>query len=148
MNECQIPKCKRRRLLEPRSSMYFTEMCIEITHILITNLPTSWCWTLLEKPPVVQLLKNFPAFYGTRRFNTVFTRVLHWSLSWARPMQSVPPYPICLRSILILSPHLRLGLPSGLLPSGFLTNILYVFNNVWDKLILSCYKICTSNRWM
>jgi hypothetical protein len=36
---------------------------------------------LLEKLPIVQLLKNFPAFYGTRRFITVFTRALHWSLS-------------------------------------------------------------------
>jgi hypothetical protein len=36
---------------------------------------------LLEKLPTVQLLKNFPAFYGTRRFITVFTRALHWSLS-------------------------------------------------------------------
>jgi hypothetical protein len=27
--------------------------------------------------------KNFPAFYGTRRFITVFTRALHLSLSWA-----------------------------------------------------------------
>jgi hypothetical protein len=34
-----------------------------------------------EKPPIVQLLKNFPAFYGTRRFITMFTRALHWSLS-------------------------------------------------------------------
>jgi hypothetical protein len=32
---------------------------------------------LLEKPPIVQLLKNFPAFYGTRKFITVFTRALH-----------------------------------------------------------------------
>jgi hypothetical protein len=32
------------------------------------------------KPPIVQLLKNFPAFYGNRRFITVFTRALHWSL--------------------------------------------------------------------
>jgi hypothetical protein len=36
---------------------------------------------LLEKPTVMQLLKNFPTFYGTGRFNTVFTRALHWSLS-------------------------------------------------------------------
>jgi hypothetical protein len=36
---------------------------------------------LLEEPPVVQPLKNFPAFYGTRNFNTVFTRDLYWSLS-------------------------------------------------------------------
>jgi hypothetical protein len=26
-------------------------------------------------------LCSFPAFYGTRRFNTVFTRALHWSIS-------------------------------------------------------------------
>jgi hypothetical protein len=68
---------------------------------------------------------QFPAFYGTRRFITVFTRALHWSLSWARSIQSIPSHPISLRSILILSTHLRLGLPSGLLPSGFPVNILY-----------------------
>jgi hypothetical protein len=32
---------------------------------------------LLDKLPNVQLLKNFPEFYGIRRFITVFTRVLH-----------------------------------------------------------------------
>jgi hypothetical protein len=32
---------------------------------------------------------------------------------------------ICTRSILILSIHLRLGLPSGLFPSGFPIDILY-----------------------
>jgi len=32
------------------------------------------------------------------------------------------PHPISLRSILILSYHQRLGLPSGLFPSGVLTN--------------------------
>jgi hypothetical protein len=36
---------------------------------------------LLEEPPIVQPLKNFPTFYGTRRFITVFTRALHCSLS-------------------------------------------------------------------
>jgi hypothetical protein len=40
-----------------------------------------WSRALLEKPPVVQLFKNFPAFYGIGRFITVFTRALHWSLS-------------------------------------------------------------------
>jgi hypothetical protein len=43
----------------------------------------------------------------------MFTRTLHWSLSWGRPIQSIPPYPVSLISILILSTHLRLGLPSG-----------------------------------
>jgi hypothetical protein len=64
-----------------------------------------------------------PAIYGTRRFITVLTRALHWSLSWARPIQSILSHLICLRSILILPSHLRLGFPSGLLLSGFPTNI-------------------------
>jgi hypothetical protein len=38
-----------------------------------------------------------------------------------------PIHPIYLRSILILSTHLRLGLPNGLFRSGFPTNILYAF---------------------
>jgi hypothetical protein len=57
----------------------------------------------------------------------MFTRALHWSLSWARSIQSTPSHPISLRSILILSTHLRLGLPNGLLPYGFPNNILYAF---------------------
>jgi hypothetical protein len=32
----------------------------------------------------------------------VFTRALHWSLSWARSIQSIPSHPISVRSILIL----------------------------------------------
>jgi hypothetical protein len=56
---------------------------------------------LLEKPTIVQLFKNFPAFYWTRRFITVFTTVLHWSLSWATSIQSIQAHPISLRSILI-----------------------------------------------
>jgi hypothetical protein len=54
------------------------------------------------------------SMYGTRRFITAFTRALHWSLSWARSIQSIPSNPISVRSILILSTHLRLGLPNGL----------------------------------
>jgi hypothetical protein len=87
----------------------------------------SWSWALLEKPPIVQLLKNFQEFYGTRRFITVSTKALHWSLSWARSIQSIPSHPLSLRSILILSTHLRLGLPSGLFQFGFPTNIPYAF---------------------
>jgi hypothetical protein len=76
-------------------------------------------WALLEKLPIVPLLKNFPAFYGTRRFK----RALHCSPSWPTSIQYISSHSISLRSILILSAHLRLGLR----PSGLPTNILYAF---------------------
>jgi hypothetical protein len=39
------------------------------------------------------------------------------SLSWASPIQSIPPHPTSWRSILILSSHLHLGLLIGLFTS-------------------------------
>jgi hypothetical protein len=59
-----------------------------------------WSWALLEEPLIVHPLKNFPEFHGTRRLNTVFTRALHWSLSWAISIQSTLSHPVSLRSIL------------------------------------------------
>jgi hypothetical protein len=88
-------------------------------------LLTPWCTVLLEKLTGLQLLKKYPAFHGTRRFITALTSVRHLSLSWASPIQSAYLHPTSWRSILILSTHLRLGLPSGLFPSGFPTKILY-----------------------
>ena len=72
-----------------------------------------------------QLVKKFPAFYGTRRFVTALTSAHHLSLSWASSTQSIPPHTTSWTSILILSSHLRLGLPSGLYPTGFPTKTLY-----------------------
>ena len=90
-----------------------------------TVLLTPWCRVLLEKLTDLQLVKKFPAFYGTRRFITALTSVRHLPLSWASPIQSTYPHPTSWRSIVILSTHLRLGLPSGLFPSGFPTKNLY-----------------------
>jgi len=88
-------------------------------------LLTPWCRVLLEKLTGLQLVKKCPAFHGTRRFITALTNVRHLSLSCARPIQSIYPHPTSWRSVLILFTHLRLGLPSGLLPSGFPTKTLY-----------------------
>ena len=90
---------------------------------LLTYLLTPWCRVLLEKQTDLQLVKkiscisqNPKVHYGTHvRKNTCL---------YPGPAQS-SPYPTSWRSILILSTHLRVGLPSGLLPSGFPTKTLY-----------------------
>ena len=87
-------------------------------------LRTPWFRVLLQKLTGLQLVKKFSAFHGTRRFITALTSVRHLPLSWANPIQSIYPHPTSWRSILILSTHLRLGLPSGLFPSGFPTKTL------------------------
>jgi len=91
------------------------------------NRLTPWSRVLLEKLIIPQLVKKFPAFYVTRRFIILFPRAHHLSLFWVRCIHSTPSHPVSLRSILILSSHLRLGLPSGLFPAGFVPRILYVF---------------------
>ena len=90
-----------------------------------TYLFTPWYRVLLEKLTGLQLVKKFPAFHGTRRFITALTSVRHLSLSWGSPVQSIYQHPTSWRSVLILSTHLRLGLPTGLLPSGFPSKTLY-----------------------
>ena len=66
---------------------------------------------LLEKLIGSRLVKKFPTFFGTRRSITVFTNARHQSLFWASSIQSIFPHPTSWRSILILSSHLRIGLP-------------------------------------
>ena len=88
---------------------------------MMSYLLTPWSRVLLEKLSGPQLVKKFLAFFGTRRFITAFTTARHLSLLWARSVHA----PTSWWPILMLSSHLRLGLPSGLIPSVFRTNILY-----------------------
>jgi hypothetical protein len=128
--------CERRSLwlrrLPSKSSKHVSDSLQKLATMLLNKCDTYLftylrSWALLEEPPIVQPLKNLPTLYGTRMFNTVFTRALHWFLFWAISIQSTPSHPMSLRSILILSTRLRLGLRSGLFPSGFPNNILYAF---------------------
>ena len=94
----------------------------------LNYLLTPRCRVLLEQLTGLQLVKKFPGFHGTRRFITALTSVRQLSLSWASPIQSTYPHPTSWKSILILSTHLHLGLPSGLFPSGFPTKTLYTLH--------------------
>ena len=68
---------------------------------------------MVQKLTGLQLVKKFPAFHGTRWFITALTSLRHLFLSWTNPIQSIYPHPTFWSSILILSTHLRLGLPSS-----------------------------------
>ena len=92
--------------------------------LLLTYLLTPWSRVLLEKLTGSAASQEIPHIFGTRRFLTVLTSARHLSLSWANSIQSPQPPPTSWRSILILSSHLRLGLPNGLFLSGFPTRTL------------------------
>jgi hypothetical protein len=95
-----------------------------LTHLL-TYLLTPWSRVLLEKLTGFQLAKKYPAFYGTRSFITAVTSAHQLSLSCASSIQSIPPHPTSWRFKIVLSSHLRLGLPNGFLPLEFPTKFLY-----------------------
>jgi hypothetical protein len=73
-------------------------------------------------------------FYGIRRFIIMFTSVWHWALYYATYIQSTSWHPISLRSILILSSHLRAYVSE-------VTSSLQFFNKTLYVLFLShaCY---------
>ena len=115
---------RKVRVSRMRERYVQTVLTFRITYVIITCINSNavsyllspWCRVLLEKLTGLQLVKKFPAFHGTRRFITALTSVRHLYLSWASPIQSIYRHPTSWRSILILSTHLRLGLPSGLFP--------------------------------
>jgi hypothetical protein len=85
-----------------------------------TYLLTPWSRVLLEKLTGSAASQEIPRIFGTRRFLTVLTSARHLSLSWANSIHSSQLRPTSWRSILILSSHLRLGLPNG--PASFTPN--------------------------
>jgi hypothetical protein len=112
----QIPAIPPRLLLGWLPLVSLTQFVFNDTGTLLTYLLSPWSRVLLEKLTSLQLFKKYPTFYGNRWFITPFTSARHLYLSWASSIQSIPPHPTSWRSILILSSHLRLGLPSGLFP--------------------------------
>ena len=91
--------------------------------LVLTYLLTARSRVLLEKLTGSAASQEFPRNFGTRRFITVLTRARHLSLSWTNSIQS-PQLPPTSWTCILISSHLRLGLPSGLFPSGFPTRTL------------------------
>jgi len=90
---------------------------------------------LLEKLTGSQLVKEFPAFHGTRPFITTFTSARHLSLPWASSIQSTPPHPTSWRSILILSSQLNLNIIKDL-PPNWIISFLEVY-----KELMHCFIV-------
>ena len=117
-------------MLPGHSEIYLTataprrqQPCTVLT-VLLTYLLTPWSRVLLEKLTGSAASQEIPRIFGTPRFITVLTSARHLSLSWANSIQSPQAPPTSWISILILSSHLRLGLPNGLFPSGLTTKTL------------------------
>jgi hypothetical protein len=92
-----------------------------LTYLLTYSLHGA---VIVEELTGVQLVKKFPAFYGTRMFITAVTSARHLSLSWASSIQSIPRHSTSWRSIFFSSLLCR-GLSSGIYPSGFPTKVLF-----------------------
>ena len=83
----QAPEWATRKTGSSANSWY----AISVTGLLLLHTP--WSRVLLEKLTGFQLVKKFPAFYGTRRFITAVTSARHLSLSWATSIQSTSQHP-------------------------------------------------------
>jgi hypothetical protein len=124
------PSCAQQRFVQQPCIQFHksrpTKVNIYLSNYLLTYLLITCSGEHLEKLTGSQLVKKFPTNYGTRRFITAFISTCDPFLSWARSIHATHLRPTYSRSILILSYHLRLGLPSGIFPSGFLTTTLYM----------------------
>jgi len=109
-----------------------------------------------EKLIVTQLVKKLPAFHGTWRFITVFTRARRWSLFWVRYIQSTHShrFPKIISNIILSTPksyewsltfrlsdqnslcilHVPHACPSHLILLNLITLILGKVSKLWSVL--------------
>ena len=97
---------------------------------------TPWIRVLLER--LTSGSQEIPRILRNLGFIMASTNARHLTLSWDRSINSIPAHPIYWRTILVISFHLNLGLPSGLFTSYLPTIPLYA------TLLSSTHSICIS----
>jgi hypothetical protein len=122
------------RQLHPEKHTVDINHCENLTSYILTKtrrflLPSYH--SLMELSPSWEAAncaatQEFPRILRNPKVNYCVHKSPPLAVSWARSIQSIPSHSISVPSILILSAHLLLGLPSGLFPSDFRTNILYL----------------------
>jgi hypothetical protein len=75
-------------------ALKYTTNAAATTTTITTTTTTTKCSRVLEKLTGPELVKKFPAFYGTRKYITAFTSSRHLFLASARSIQSMPPIPL------------------------------------------------------
>ena len=102
--------------ITPSGPQHAVTVCVKCHWYYLLTYLLTYLLHGAEKLAGSQLVNKLPALYRNRVFITAFTRSRHPSLSWAGLIQTMPPHPTTWRSILILSSHLRLCLPSSVFP--------------------------------
>jgi hypothetical protein len=102
-------------------------LCSVIAWVLLTLITHS----LMELSPSWEAAncaatQELPSILWNPKFHYRVHKTPHRLLSWAKSIQSTPSHSVT-KIHFNKSIHLHLGLPSGLFPSGFPTNILYAF---------------------
>jgi hypothetical protein len=79
------------RFFEETEIIFLYSCKLLLTYLLTYSMEQSPSEKLIGS----QIVKKFPAYYGTRKSVTTFTSARHLSLSWARSIQFMPlPIPL------------------------------------------------------
>jgi hypothetical protein len=92
-----------------------------------TGQPSAWSspsWDDISRLPT---LNKFPIGYGTRTHFTLYITAYNWSISRTTSIQPTSHSLICIKTIVTLPSHLRLGLPRGLFPSVVDKNLVLIY---------------------
>ena len=87
---CNIGHTSSNELHHPLLTYLLTDLLTYLfTYVLIP-----WSSVLLQKLTGLQLIKKFPALYGTQTFIPAFKSGRHLSLFWASSIQFIPHIPL------------------------------------------------------